>query len=1107
MRVSLGLSLSSLSGASGSTPTPTPSPSWTAPPSISPSTGPWQVGDTLTGLDGTISNGSVSARAWLRGGDAISGATSSTYTLAADDLDANIAYRPTATGPGGSASATSEAIGPVEAAPVDPTAPVITYDAETGLFGNANSDPGQWYRDDAPITDEAGATYTYVEATDAGRAISQYVGGVQSNIIILQASGIPVNTETFDYGTGAKLTDNGWTGLPSSATSETDKFVVGSDGRAQCTAQTIIDDIYAIVVKDTDSQTHFVEWPANQTMRVLVKVTDERNYVWVQRVNSDGVQMQQVVDGVQSLIAGSNEYLNITGGMVAGNRLRVEILSNGNIRFLHQTGAGPFLPYRLVKGESTQEDVNYPLNETLDGGTQIGLRGSGATVYMDDMTWGSLQRPILFESVAAVENIETGELVRSIQLTGKASRATSFEALVLDTATGALITDWAPVDGAAENFTVNVPITDEMHNRNVTVWLTDDAHREDAASASITIPIYQTVFPLIKGMNEGATNEYSAMSRERNAFNRCPIRLSSAEVGDDKTYLHTHPFANTGLDTNGQYHALPVGATYYTVNVPPGLPLGEYEITYPTDCTASWTGPTTGITDTQALSGGTGRISLSAGYTSSRNLKLTPADPSDTNFGPANLSIYKVGETDKVSYLSDEFKTFIETAGIKAFRNMGADVLNTPLRMNGGVFSQMVNRGNNYTGPLSPKAWGEISHLNGGMDILISIPLEANDSYIEAFATALRDEGNINASSSILPEYFNETWNFGQPFFNGYSYCGFNGVKLGYHGGAAIPDLISIVPNVYWSKNASGGLLLIALEANDIVFDGYKAWQTSVARSIGDPVPGDDNTENWTIVSSDPQTATARAKWYSKRSGEIFDIFDDVFGSERIRPFVQWQLGGFSGLMKTILDHGNLYQKMAGRGIAATAPYYNDGLANKFSDHIEGVWGPTEKAWFESTDPTEAAAGQLALFNAAKIKLLAAADQDVKYKHDLAAYCVSKGLDKDSIQKGSYEFNWHPLFYETEWVNKVETPAWSENVFAAANNFVKSSYMGELVALQMQHMKLRIGGEQFFFNRGGNLLTSWASDNAWHYWGLAEREDDIGSDNHRFTAFATAGAS
>lgn len=89
---------------------PAPPPSWSVQPSIS---GTPQVGQTLNGSDGTVVDGTVTARAWLRNGTPIGGATSSTYLLDPADEGATITFRVTASGAGGSAQATSTGVGPV----------------------------------------------------------------------------------------------------------------------------------------------------------------------------------------------------------------------------------------------------------------------------------------------------------------------------------------------------------------------------------------------------------------------------------------------------------------------------------------------------------------------------------------------------------------------------------------------------------------------------------------------------------------------------------------------------------------------------------------------------------------------------------------------------------------------------------------------------------------------------------------------------------------------------------------------------------------------------------------------------------------------------------
>ncbi|MBB4860385.1 lysophospholipase L1-like esterase [Novosphingobium chloroacetimidivorans] len=80
-----------------------PAPSFSVAPSV---TGVATVGNLLTGHDGTYANGTVSARAWLKAGVVISGATSATYT---PNEAGSYTYRVILTGAGGTTTQTSAA--------------------------------------------------------------------------------------------------------------------------------------------------------------------------------------------------------------------------------------------------------------------------------------------------------------------------------------------------------------------------------------------------------------------------------------------------------------------------------------------------------------------------------------------------------------------------------------------------------------------------------------------------------------------------------------------------------------------------------------------------------------------------------------------------------------------------------------------------------------------------------------------------------------------------------------------------------------------------------------------------------------------------------------
>lgn len=126
--------IAALQGGTGGTPTPTPTPapSWSVQPAI---TGTAKVGETLSVSNGTISNGSVTARQWRRGSANISGATGSTYALVSADEGATITCRLTATGAGGTATATTAGVGPVAAADPGIPANALTLNGEPLTLG------------------------------------------------------------------------------------------------------------------------------------------------------------------------------------------------------------------------------------------------------------------------------------------------------------------------------------------------------------------------------------------------------------------------------------------------------------------------------------------------------------------------------------------------------------------------------------------------------------------------------------------------------------------------------------------------------------------------------------------------------------------------------------------------------------------------------------------------------------------------------------------------------------------------------------------------------------------------------------------------------------
>tara|TARA_R110002050_G_scaffold267604_1_gene409323 strand:- start:2985 stop:4643 length:1659 start_codon:yes stop_codon:yes gene_type:complete len=133
-------------------------------------------GETLSSTTGTwTGTGTISyAYQWRRNGAAISGATSATYILVADDDNKFITCLVTATDDEGSNNKASNSLGPVLAAPLSLTDPVASGTAQVGQTLSTTDGTWQgiatitfayqWRRDAVNISGATSSTYTLVAA-------------------------------------------------------------------------------------------------------------------------------------------------------------------------------------------------------------------------------------------------------------------------------------------------------------------------------------------------------------------------------------------------------------------------------------------------------------------------------------------------------------------------------------------------------------------------------------------------------------------------------------------------------------------------------------------------------------------------------------------------------------------------------------------------------------------------------------------------------------------------------------------------------------------------------------------------------------------------------
>ena len=112
---------------------------WNPPPTQPPPlntvrplvTGTTVTGSNLTSTTGTWTNATTYARAWLRNGSPIAGATGAVYALVGADEGTLISVNVTATGPGGETSMESLPVGPITAPPLEDEGDAVQAPART----------------------------------------------------------------------------------------------------------------------------------------------------------------------------------------------------------------------------------------------------------------------------------------------------------------------------------------------------------------------------------------------------------------------------------------------------------------------------------------------------------------------------------------------------------------------------------------------------------------------------------------------------------------------------------------------------------------------------------------------------------------------------------------------------------------------------------------------------------------------------------------------------------------------------------------------------------------------------------------------------------------
>jgi len=402
-------------------------PANTALPAI---TGNLTVGQRLTASTGTWTGGGLSyTYRWQRsdgegGWLAISGATASTYTLAAADQDANVRVQVTASNDGGGMTVNSAAAGPIpDAAPsggvaaLDGTAIVgqaLTADV-SGVAGNGITYTYAWQRSTdsgthwQTIGGATGQSYTLTAADD---------GAVLQALVIAQNAG---GSETIDSATSNPVTYAAPTGgtptLPSTVyvglSVEADPDGFGFTGsELTYTYQ------WQQSVNDSDNWTDIAgatnrafmptsaEW--NQWVRVQVTATNDGGTL---TATSDGAYVREQNAVVES---GTISNITMTSATITGSVNPMGVAWGTEAQYGTTTGYGTNVPGATTTDGFSAQPVSIDLAGLAPG-----------TTYHVRLAAGLMSRPMVARADITVQPARAPSLFTGEDVTFTTAQAPS----------------------------------------------------------------------------------------------------------------------------------------------------------------------------------------------------------------------------------------------------------------------------------------------------------------------------------------------------------------------------------------------------------------------------------------------------------------------------------------------------------------------------------------------------------------------------------------------------------------------------------------------------------------------------------------------------------
>lgn len=924
--------------------------------------------------------------------------------------------------------------------PINLVAPAVTGNltngstltSTTGTWTGLPSYTYQWKRDGVDISGQTSSTYTYATANDDGRYITCVVtatnllgsGSATSNAVIAGESSLYF-TDSFTGANGTEFAgQNGWT---------------GTAGRTQ-----LFGDNWRSTVNEggayrhaTGGNNHSVSLyylhpsgaangDASTLRRIYLRYTDTNNYALL-TLQNNGYSVLKRVAGVNTNLQTFTSFgRNLVSGDVInfkadGNYCRVYLggtetsasaAANGGLGF----GSISDVPSASVMGIgpcATAGAIGYPID-------------NASAVDVNNV----LADQILITTIA-VQNIGGVPGAQQARLTGTVTGSvTQLQALALSS-TGAVLLDWADVSGlsgsAFDSVTAELPQAAE--GQTITIWLRDKTNKKTASSNTVAVGVNAIPVSITAGMNTVATGVNGEVTGDLMRMAKLYVKKNSAfrnvfapNATVDAASASYVDATDVGLDSNYFPTIFPSGGSYIGTDYPfyyfsetaEGLPAalhGVYDVEFTPGM--RWT-----------LTSANGAMVRSNYNEAAGTATLT----CNGNTGAAT-EIKFDGYDNGGGYVART----LPTAGNGYFRAIKQG------QPAGKAFQAAV--GTSLGGLTSTGGYTRFMGANNtNKEAIANVTYGTKTTRRPATATGILSQGETMSIEDIIEIAEDAGTN---PWI-----C--------IHDTADSAYVLDVAQCLY--DNMPPGMKVAIEYSNEM-------WNFGAAFG-----------QSTDLTSRATAAGVAAVVQYSREfKTKVLDHFETVFGvdSDRVHPVLCWQSSINSSQLASMLDEGNIYQKIKGFGIG---PYVGGGIgtgADQGDYNNVTIFTKTNRDLIL----TDAAAFKTAFFAATTVMSGLSQGVWLGFVNMLAAYCVGKGLPRTAIRPAAYEYMWQHI------VERNTPTAASQDVLTkqAFAEILRDSRAGDQQDAQNDWLKLT-GGDVVGFSHLANPGTSIPASGSWGYY-------------------------